>query len=152
MDTVLAAASPVGGLMFTTAVAALSAGYFIRQLCRARDSRRWPTAEGRILSSINESFMDKTRARIEYEYRVNDRTIRGRRVSFLEQADGPDSFKLVLRYAEGQAVKVHYSPDDPELAVLEPGAKPASYVIVAILVPIVLLLLGVTIAEMLERP
>lgn len=142
-------ASTAGGLCVTLAVCTFLTVYALRQLLRARASRGWPTAEGRIVHSSRDDAWEKSRARIRYTYVVDGRAFAGSRVSF-DDAHGPRAWSIVQRYSEGQGVDVRYAPEDPSVAVLEPGPNASNYFWVALLIPINLLLLAVTLLELLK--
>jgi hypothetical protein len=97
-------------------------------------SRRWPTASGRILSSEVSSSVTVGGGEggpqqpvsdpvVSYEYEVQGQRYTASRVSF--QGTWPTldvAIEVVVRYPAGTSVTVWYDSEDPESAVLEPGA------------------------------
>ena len=103
-------------------------------LTNARNSSNWPTVLGSITKSELDADTDSDgttySADIEYEYAVNGDAYLGEIVWF---GDGYSSSArhshqdIVDRYPVGAQVNVYYKPDDPFIAVLEPGAVASSY-------------------------
>jgi hypothetical protein len=128
----------IGG--FGLAVLAL----VVTSLREAAAMKRWPVAQGRVLSAKVEEYrtsvsrgvggarnrMTLYRAALVYEYDVAGKRFRGTRVA---QSPGLDrgvpefAAKVVERYPGGSAVGVRYNPKRPEESVLEPRV-PASWI------------------------
>jgi hypothetical protein len=104
-----------------------------RQVARAR---RWPTADGIVVSSTAEAYETSAGAPnrggrvklyepvVEYSYEVNGREYHSTKVSFgarvstqLQKA----AEARAARYPRDAKVVVHYDPEHPALAVLETG-------------------------------
>jgi hypothetical protein len=85
------------------------------------ESKKWPTARGSILSSPFE--MGDRSPDFVYEFEVSGRKLQGRLVQFggLSISNYAKDEAFQRRYAVGNEVRVAYCPDDPSLAVLEPG-------------------------------
>lgn len=107
-------------------------------LILALEARSWPTAQGVMLSSKLAEEHDGEdvmyHARVSYRFTANGRELIGDRAYF----GGFDrttwsvfARNIVAKYPPGALVTVHYDPDRPEQAVLEPGVSGA---LVAILV------------------
>jgi Protein of unknown function (DUF3592) len=116
-------------------------------LARAIDSEAWPSADGEILES-RIATDDGGQGRlfypaIRYRYRIGDHSYEGDRVSFggpFEASWRAPAAHVVERYREGKAIRVRFSPTDPRVSVLEPGAR--WYMYVVILVGAVFLAIG----------
>ena len=112
-------------------------------LQNAKESTKWPTTDGRILSSrVTESRSTTgTRrnrrpkytygAEVRYEYTVKERKHTSNKVSFGQYSSSNPGHaeSIVRRYPQGKAVKVFYNPDNPSTATLEAGASWSSYAI-----------------------
>jgi hypothetical protein len=98
-------------------------------------SSSWPSTEGVILTSEVIEERDRgvsTRARrkyvyrvaVSYRYSVNGVAYEADRVSFASPTHAIEkmSERIAGKYPKGKTVQVHYNPDDPGDAVLEPGA------------------------------
>jgi len=107
----------------------------IRDFRRAYDSTSWPTVPGTIQQAEVDRHVDfdgpSYRADIAYAYNVAGREHIGNRVAY-----GDYGFilpgharKIVARYPAGMQVTVHYQPDAPDLAVLEPGITWSTYLL-----------------------
>ncbi len=94
-------------------------------------SRNWPTTVGRVVrtrphgnsSTPGIANLWVVDPGIEYEYTVDGLVYTGRTVSFggiPATVDGAGT--VLLQYPVGSAVTVWYDPDDPDRAVLQPGA------------------------------
>ncbi len=96
----------------------------------ARLSTRWPTAEGTIVLSQIEPYTDSDghthdRANVVYEYVVDGTVYSGTKIAFGKYNVPPE--RLLSKHPPGAAVSVYYDPDDPAVAVLEPGTSWESY-------------------------
>lgn len=129
-------------VVFTLVGAAVTA-WGVVDYRRAQASRNWPTANGRVQyatvetrSSRNDSGTSSTtfQARIIYGYEIGGQTLRSERVSFGEvsTSDPADAEEIVARYQPGTTVTVYYDPQNPELAVLEPGVSLGNYLLLGI--------------------
>jgi hypothetical protein len=116
----------------------------VSSLREAAAMKRWPVAQGRVLSAKVEEYRTSTsrgtggprdrltlyRAALVYEYEVAGKRFRGTRVA---QSPGMDrgvpefAAKTVGRYPSGSAVGVRYNPKRPDESVLEPRV-PASWI------------------------
>ena len=102
----------------------LCVGGFKRHL--SVSSRDWPVTSGVILQSYVRTKHDNLLGRtlekgttVTYRYTAAGRTYTGNTVSFGQTSGG--NAEIVHRYPQGAVVEVHYDPDHPDLAVLEPG-------------------------------
>ena len=103
-------------------------------LRRALQSQTWPRAAGQVLASSVETSqsdgMTMYRAEVRYKYNIGNRELVGSRVFFGDQFkvswSGPAN-ELSAKYRPGAAIRVAYHPEDPSLAVLEPGANWQTY-------------------------
>lgn len=109
----------------------------VSSLREAAAMKRWPVAQGRVLSAKVEKYrqsisrgtggardrMTLYRPVLLYEYEVAGKTFRGIRLSQSPGLDrGVPEFaeKVVERYRSGSAVAVRYNPKRPDESVLEP--------------------------------
>ena len=116
----------------------------VSSLREAAAMKRWPVAEGRVLSAKVEKYrqsvsrgtggardrMTLYRPVLLYEYEVAGKRFRGSRVAQSPGLDrGVPEFaqKLVDRYPVGSAVTVLYNPKRPDESVLEPRV-PGSWI------------------------
>ncbi len=122
------------------------------QIKDAKQSVDWPAVEGTVVSSevqqesktsrSNGTTRRKTgtrtartktsyRAEVLYDYVVNGETYSANKVLFGQVGKGSPASarKIVNRYPAGKKVTVYYNPDEPEIAVLEPGATGGTYVL-----------------------
>jgi len=136
-------------------------------LDHAKASNEWPFTPGKVLSSSvkhSTSRDHKTHRNkhsyshhVEYEYSVPNTKDMGKTKYTGQVVWFGDDYSsssrstheaVVKRYPVGVVVAVFYDPDDPSLAVLEPGAKLSSYVLYGIgwaftLVGVIMVLGGV---------
>jgi hypothetical protein len=94
----------------------------------AAASKEWPTVEGVIAhAELNKSRdsdgNDMYSANINYDYVVDGKQLNSSGVrTVVGSTSSQSSVKKTLRkYAEGKKVTVHYDPEFPNSAVLEPG-------------------------------
>ena len=96
-------------------------------------SEGWPSVPGVVANSEIETQYSNSNsttrsnftyhASVQYDYEVEGETYSAERVSFGEYGTGDGEYaqEVVGRYPAGAEVTVHYDPDDPARAVLEPG-------------------------------
>ena len=116
----------------------------VSSLREAAAMKRWPVAEGRVLSAKVEKYrqsvsrgtggprdrMTLYRPVLVYEYEVAGKCFRGSRIAQSPGLDrGVPEFaeKVVERYPGGSAVAVRYNPRRPDESVLEPRV-PGSWI------------------------
>jgi len=118
-----------------------------RNISQAQSSKKWPTAQGQVISSqVKQVYTGKGHspdpqyrntardrrsdyayhARIAYRYNTSGRTYQGSRITYGDHgARAPrHAQQQVQKYPVGRAVTVYYSPQNPQESLLEPGAKP----------------------------
>ena len=130
-DAVMPVAAGVFGAIFLTlGILGLSSG--AQRLWRASASENWPTVEGKVLfSKVNtEEIRDANRQRAEtfspefvYTYQIAGVKHFNNLRRFGQIAGGGEDWAadVAAHYPVGKAVRVHYYPADPDVAVLEPG-------------------------------
>ena len=92
-------------------------------------SRRWPQVVGTVVVSDLQRSRDSEggysyRPEVSYRYSVDGQELVANRTCFgdrLELSWSAPAVRAVRRYPAGASVAVHYDPDDPGDAVLEPG-------------------------------
>ncbi len=108
---------------------------------RAAESASWPTAPGvvtesRVVRSAGRAggrIRHRSSAHIEYAFDASGVHRTASRVGFRMGSTSEDSAReVVARYPVGTAVTVHYSPEDPALACLEPGTDEWQWVPIVI--------------------
>lgn len=106
-------------------------GFFLRsvwQLLTALESRSWSRTQGIVRMSTVQEDLDGEgilyKARVSYRFTVDGREFVGNRACFGDSDRSSWSLlarRIVARYRVGAAVTVHYDPEKPSEAVLEPG-------------------------------
>ncbi len=138
-------------------VAGIVVSYWaVNLLWAAFASTRWPSAEGRVISSFVERVEEEDRLRrdsrteapsyraaVTYSYRVGDSLYSGDRVFF---GDYSSSFPghargICERYPPGRAIVVYYDPEDPRVSVIEPGVSVGA--VIPLLIGLVFVAVGV---------
>ena len=126
-------------------IAAIFLGGFALGIADAKkgyESKSWPTAEGKILSTeieARKSTSRDSRTRrertttsyhgvVKYEYLVSGQTHQSDRISYKSYGGSQEHAKMVVAaYPVGSPVTVHYNPGKPAESVLEPGVGWASF-------------------------
>jgi Protein of unknown function (DUF3592) len=102
-------------------------------------AKSWPSTEGTITSS--KILMSKGRTMfttyapvLKYSYEVGGKSYSGHRIDYgdASRIDSKDAMAVGLHYHEGAAVKVHYNPKSPVVAVLEPGTTRDNWVLLGL--------------------
>jgi hypothetical protein len=101
-----------------------------RQGLRANASKRWPVSSGKVLASALEKSPDgrwRYRAAVQYRYRVGAKEYQSDRV-FWGGNEGRQRHmaSVIATYPQGCKVSVHYDPQNPAEAVLDPVQNPGS--------------------------
>ena len=119
-------------------VAAGSIAWYVWASGRVAEARQWPSAEGRVLASrVDEDrsegyetdsqgrrrhYVDHTyHARVQYSYRVGDRTYTSDRIWLADGEAGDDAAgaqAFLADYPPGGEVELVYNPADPSDAAL----------------------------------
>lgn len=129
-------------------VALVMGGIAVRGQMRARASRNWPMAVGKVLfatvdarrSRSGSGYSTNYYPNVIYEYVVNGQRFQNNQMYSGVQY-GLGSYKRVeqkvAKYPPGSTVQVYYNPENPSQAVLEqsaPGSKILWFVVLFILV------------------
>lgn len=98
--------------------------FMARRQKLGEESKGWPTASGRIISSEVKSYSSSEGGRkhspaIAYVYTVEGREYRSDRIAFDEIVAAGWARQMVNKYPAGAEVLVRYDPRDPSRAVLE---------------------------------
>lgn len=105
----------------------------IKAFQKSRASLHWPTVKG-VVADIWPHKLGETK----YSYVVNGKKFESDKISLQKGAGN--------RYLEKKAVTVYYDPDDPSIAVLEPGGGSSLGVTsLRLFLYLVILLLGMTV-------
>src|SRR5690625_2359053 len=114
--------------------------HMARGIAAGRESKNWPTASGRIVASEVERETSRERVdrrdgvtryrrkvswipRITYEYDVNGERFTGHNVYIFQMrySQRRTAENVVSRYPKDKEIAVHYNPEEPDKAVLQPG-------------------------------
>jgi hypothetical protein len=108
----------------------------MRQVIHASASDGWPVAAGEVRSSSVEydtaaDGAGTYRAEVLYAYSVDGVDQLANRVAFGDfgSSDPGRAQRIVNSYPAGAEVTVHYDPDDPARAVLEPGVHGSTWLL-----------------------
>ena len=124
--------SPLGTLIFAIVffVGGLMAYQYLTKPIaeEAKAAKEWPTTQGTItLAKLNKTRNDDGNdmysASVQYDYTVEGKIYNGSGIRTLDGSTSSSSSvkKTLKKYALGKAVTVHYDPEFPNIAVLEPG-------------------------------
>ena len=103
-----------------------------RQGLHATASKRWPVSSGTIIASALEKSPDgrwRYRAAVQYRYRAGGKEYQSDRI-FWGGNEGRQKHmaSVIAAYPQGGKVSVHYDPQNPAEAVLDPaqhvGSRP----------------------------
>jgi hypothetical protein len=94
-----------------------------RTIQQAKESTTWPGTTGTITASTTKKVMFRSQPRVAYSYAVNGTSYSSERISFAAGVPPKETESVVARYPVGKEVTVHYAPDKPSEAVLEPGTN-----------------------------
>ena len=92
-------------------------------ISRAKKTAQWPSVEGVIEQSQPSSSIDDLLPQISYSYAVSGRHY----LHIMEFPSGTNptatlAATYVKKYPAGAKIQIHYNPEQPEQATLEPGA------------------------------
>jgi len=101
---------------------------------QAKASSNWPTTAGLVLKSKVVSHRSNNSstylAKVNYQYQVEGKRLESETVWFggdVSTSDQAMVRETVKKYPVDQKVIVYYNPEDPEIAVLEPGVFKTTY-------------------------
>ena len=121
--------------------------YGYRLIRKARASTEWPAAQGTVESSAVDVKRERERdsdgdvhyetkyiPRIVYRYQVEGTDYYGEQISFGNTSSRSPNWAYRIRdqYSPGMEVSVYYDPANPQEAVLQPGAKWTTYIVLVI--------------------
>ena len=108
----------------------------LRDVGQARRSVAWPTVEATVVvSRVVRGGKGTTRPEVTFRYAVAEVAYEAKTVYFgqgIAISGGGHTARVLGRYPLGARVQAHYAPEDPALAVLEPGFSRASLSFVAL--------------------
>ena len=118
---------PLWGLILGICI--LSLGPIIFKWPRSISSSSWPTVVGVVISSEVEEeccsdYSTGWWPRVSYSYTVNGKKYTADNIEVIDVGNGNTDIyakQVVDYYQVGMEVQVHYNPDNPAVAVLEPG-------------------------------
>ncbi len=90
----------------------------------AKASTSWPGVDGVVTAAERKRIALRLQPFVTYSYAVNGMNFTSNRVSFAAAIPKKQIDSVLARYPAGQAVTVHYQPDNPAQAVLELGSGP----------------------------
>ena len=90
----------------------------------AEASPAWPTADGKVTDSKRARVALRLQPRVTYSYAVNGANFTSNRVSFVPAIPKKEIDSVLAKYPVDRPVTVHYQPNNPVQAVLEPGSGP----------------------------
>jgi hypothetical protein len=107
-------------------------GTAVWNMVRGMRARNWPFVEGTVIGTQTNS--QGISRNFQYRYCVNGLEYLGVRRSFFDynSSDGQRAYRVLAKYLPGSVVRVYYHPDDPEDAVLEPGANIVPFLFLAL--------------------
>lgn len=90
----------------------------------AKASLVWPTTTGTITKVERVKRLFRSLPRVAYTYSAEGKDYASEQISFASAYRPHEVDAVLARYAVGQNVPVHYQPQQPGTAVLEPGSGP----------------------------
>lgn len=90
----------------------------------AEASPSWPAVDGVVTAAERGRVTLRMQPRVTYSYAVKGVPFTSKRVSFAGVVPKQEIDSVLRKYPAGQAVTVHYAPENPVEAVLEPGSGP----------------------------
>ena len=90
----------------------------------AEASPAWPTTEGKVTDSKRARVALRLQPRVTYSYAINGANFTSNRISFLGAFPKNEIENVLAKYPVDRSVTVHYQPENPVQAVLEPGSSP----------------------------
>ena len=141
------------------ALCALASGLILAgrlSIRRAAESEAWPAVDGIIIESTVAAKREGRqlyRPMVRYRYEVGGECYEGSRIQWAAR-EGFRKYtrarRMLDRYRAGSAIKVHYDPSRPGMAVLQPGDATAVlqpiYVVASTAAVFTLFSLGIAIA------
>ena len=107
------------------------------QVKKGRASVAWPTTEGEIMAAeMTGNRGDSTTygAKIIYAYELGKTGFSGDKVSLgdYSSSNSEHAREILRRYPIGKKVLVYYNPEDPSEAILEPGIRGITWILLGV--------------------
>lgn len=132
---------PIISLFFAVFILAggIVAGFGVRNIIQAHESRNWLPADGKITASeVERRRSSKGRGSyspsVKYEYTVDGQKYDGETIAIgMKNVSAGQGFarRFVSKYPAGKSVQVFYNPALPGHSVLEPGLSKRSFILFA---------------------
>jgi hypothetical protein len=132
---------PLISLFFAVFILAggIVAGFGVRNILNAHESRIWPHTDGTIVySEVERSTGSKGDSSyspgIKFQYSIQGQKYEGDIVAFgMKSVSAGRGFaeRFVKKYPKGKDVKVFYNPSEVSKSVLEPGLSKRSFILFA---------------------
>jgi len=87
----------------------------------SRASTAWPSVHGIVTASERTKLAWRTQPRVTYSYEVAGKAYSSSKVTFADAVPASETEPTLSRFPVQAPVTVHYQPEDPGVAVLEPG-------------------------------
>jgi hypothetical protein len=121
-------------LGFFILIGAVALGVGVWNLYRSLDCEHWPATEG-VVDRAEMKYQSNNKgggsysADVSYHYEVSGTNYSGKRLAFGTMSSSASYAQAILaRYPAGKKISVYYSPNDPELAVLETGIHGGTWI------------------------
>lgn len=118
----------------------------------AKASASWPTTSGTVRTVERFKRLFRSLPRVVYTYSVDGKDYTSERISFASGYRAKEVDAVLSRYSAGQTVPVHYQPERPSEAVLEPGSGPHVTAQIRILVICFVLIVVLNVARFFFDP
>ena len=92
-----------------------------KKLSLSRASATWPQVPGVVTAAERVKRGWRTQPSVTYSYEVSGKAYSGNKITFADMVPSGETEPTLARYPVQQAVTVHFNPNDPGVAVLEPG-------------------------------
>lgn len=148
----------VGGILIVAGIVTLLVS--LRHFMEVAGSKSWPSTPGKVVSSDvrmvtrTVKFGDEPerevlehKVEVRYEYKVKSTVFSGIDVGESATQSNSEAWAQAraAQFPVGRELPVYYSPKDPTRSMLEPGAKPLTYIPIGV----ALALIGVGLAMVL---
>ena len=132
---------PIIALFFAIFILAggIIAGFGVRNIVHAYESRNWPHTNGPVVYSEVERHSGRKRGSsyspsIKYQYSIQEQQYEGDMIAFgMKNVSAGQGFaeRFVKKYPQGKDIQVFYNPLEISESVLEPGLSKRSFILFA---------------------
>ena len=102
--------------------------------------QKWPSIEGKVIDSgvIDGGMEEAYTASIKYEYEINGKRYKSRRIAFLRWW-GSEKYakKIIDKYSQNKFISIYYNPNKPKQSVIDKTPQISDIVLTIFIIAVI---------------